>query len=229
MIDHDPTDAEPREHGALRDLRPTLLIADDDAIMRAALRSQLKDSFQIVAVGEDATEAIALAEQHQPDAALLDVEMPGGGARVAVPQIDACSPGTCIVILSGTSRTRSSSSSSTRARSPTSARASPPAGSPRPLPTRCWSRAARRRGPGDAAAVVAARPRPTARAHSPRIAAAGVRRTSPGLPARCPTAERSRCPRHPPRRTARCGRAITSTIQRPRPGSLRLLLPGRVT
>ena len=101
MIDYDPTDAAPREHGALRDLRPTLLIADDDAIMRAALRSQLKDSFQIVAVGEDATEAIALAEQHQPDAALLDVEMPGGGARVAVPQIDACSPGTCIVILSG--------------------------------------------------------------------------------------------------------------------------------
>ena len=69
--------------------------------MRTALSAQLKDAFRIVAVAEDASAAIALAEEHQPDAALLDVDMPNGGAREAVPQIAARSPGTSIVILSG--------------------------------------------------------------------------------------------------------------------------------
>lgn len=85
----------------LRDLRPSLVIADDNAVMRSLLGAQLRDSFRIVGVGNDTTEAITLAEQHQPAVLLLDVEMPGGGARAAVPEIDARSPSTCIVILSG--------------------------------------------------------------------------------------------------------------------------------
>lgn len=84
-----------------RDLRPSLLIADDDPVMRSALSAQLKDSFRVVAVAENATEAIELAEQHRPDAALIDVDMPDGGAREAVPQIARRSPDTRIVILSG--------------------------------------------------------------------------------------------------------------------------------
>ena len=92
---------QPAEPGDLPDPLPSLLIADDDAFMRSALSAQLKDSFRVVAVAADATQAIALAQEHQPDAALLDVDMPHGGAREAVPQIAACSPGTSIVILSG--------------------------------------------------------------------------------------------------------------------------------
>lgn len=83
------------------DLRPTLLIADDDAVVRAALSAQLAREFDVVAIAESAGDAIALAERHSPDAALLDVDMPGGGARAAVPQIAARSPETCMVILSG--------------------------------------------------------------------------------------------------------------------------------
>ena len=92
---------QPSEAGDLPDPRPSLLIADDDVFMRSALSAQLKDAFRIVAVAADAAEAIALAEEHQPDAALLDVDMPNGGAREAVPQIVARCPGTSIVILSG--------------------------------------------------------------------------------------------------------------------------------
>ena len=92
---------QPAEPGELPDSRPSLLIADDDAFMRSALSAQLKDSFRVVAVAADATQAIALAAEHQPDAALRDVDTPHGGAREAVPQIVACSPGTSIVILSG--------------------------------------------------------------------------------------------------------------------------------
>jgi two-component system nitrogen regulation response regulator GlnG len=83
------------------DARPTLLIADDDAVVRSALGAQLEGDFRVVAVAETVAEAVELAEHHQPDAALVDVEMPEGGAQAAVPQITARSPGTSIVILSG--------------------------------------------------------------------------------------------------------------------------------
>lgn len=81
-------------------LDPPLIIADDSPTVRAALTTHLRSDFQIVAVAEDATEAIAAAEEHQPDLALLDVEMPGGGAREAVGQIAKRSSRTTMVILS---------------------------------------------------------------------------------------------------------------------------------
>lgn len=68
--------------------------------MRSTLRAQLNGNFHVVAVAKDADEAIQLAEKHQPDAALIDVEMPTGGARMAVPQIVIRSPDTAMVILS---------------------------------------------------------------------------------------------------------------------------------
>jgi len=77
-------DAEPEDLDQgrdTRDHRPSLLIADDDAVFRSVLGFQLDGDFRVVAVAENAPDAIALAERHQPDAALLDVEMPGGGAR----------------------------------------------------------------------------------------------------------------------------------------------------
>lgn len=91
-------DMQPRSDG---DPRPTLLIADDDSVVRSVLNAQLAGDFRIVAIATDATEAVALAGEQRPDAALIDVEMPNGGAREAVPQIAARSPDTCIVILSG--------------------------------------------------------------------------------------------------------------------------------
>ena len=81
--------------------RPRLLIADDDPIVRSLLSTQLAGDFEICAVASDATEASELAEQHRPDAALVDVEMPGGGGLAAVRRISERSPDTCIVILSG--------------------------------------------------------------------------------------------------------------------------------
>jgi DNA-binding NarL/FixJ family response regulator len=85
---------------AVEDQRSSLLIADDDAVVRYRLTSALSKDFRIVAIAENATDAIALATEHQPDAALIDVQMPGGGARAAVPAIAAASPHTHMVILS---------------------------------------------------------------------------------------------------------------------------------
>jgi DNA-binding NarL/FixJ family response regulator len=81
--------------------QPTLLIADDDPVVRSTLSMQLAAHFEVIGVVEDANEAVRVASAAQPDLALLDVEMPGGGGIAAVTGIAAASPGTCMVILSG--------------------------------------------------------------------------------------------------------------------------------
>lgn len=86
------------------DTRPTLLIADDDPVVRAVLGNRLDLEFRVIGVAQDATEAIRLADEHRPDAALIDVAMPGGGACKAVPGIASCSPNTRQVILSSDER-----------------------------------------------------------------------------------------------------------------------------
>jgi DNA-binding NarL/FixJ family response regulator len=98
--------AEATQRGGDTDTRANLLIADDDMVCRMALSSQLGPWFHVVAVAESATEAIELAEKHRPDVALIDVQMPGGGAREAVPGIATSSPDTRIVVLSSDESTR---------------------------------------------------------------------------------------------------------------------------
>jgi DNA-binding NarL/FixJ family response regulator len=93
----DPTPA-PNSSDAGR--RPRLLIADDDAVVRSALSMQLASVFDLVTPACDAAEAVAFAAEHQPDVAIVDVEMPAGGGVEAARGIAACSPTTAIVALS---------------------------------------------------------------------------------------------------------------------------------
>jgi DNA-binding NarL/FixJ family response regulator len=79
--------------------RPRLLIADDEAVVRATLAAQLQGSFQIVGAEANADAAIETAARERPDAALIDVQMPGGGLH-ATKGIREVSPRTAIVILS---------------------------------------------------------------------------------------------------------------------------------
>ncbi len=80
--------------------RPRLLIADDDPVVRSVVSSQVANNFEIVGAAADTSEAIDLAREHHPDAALIDIDMPGGGGLEAVRQISVVSPATCMVILS---------------------------------------------------------------------------------------------------------------------------------
>ena len=56
---------------------PTILICDDEPILRELMRVSLGDRYSF-AEASDVTEAIELANSIKPDLVLLDVMMPGG-------------------------------------------------------------------------------------------------------------------------------------------------------
>jgi DNA-binding LytR/AlgR family response regulator len=58
---------------------PTALIAEDEAMLRAQLKARLADAWpelDIVAEAANGDEALALASEHAPDIAFLDIRMP---------------------------------------------------------------------------------------------------------------------------------------------------------
>ena len=76
-----------------------VVVADDHTRMRTRIRTALEGGgCEVCAEAATADEAVALAEQHQPDVALLDIHMPGGGIRAAR-EISRSHPGTAIVML----------------------------------------------------------------------------------------------------------------------------------
>jgi DNA-binding NarL/FixJ family response regulator len=80
--------------------RPRLIIADDDPVVRSTLDMSLGNAFDVVGVVSDSDEAIKLASESQPDAAIVDVDMPKGGGLRAVRGILDVAPDTAIVVLS---------------------------------------------------------------------------------------------------------------------------------
>ena len=79
-----------------------VLVADDEEAVRLAL-AELVDSdpdMDLVAQVSNTDEAITAALETQPDVALVDVKMPGGGGPRAAREIVAGCPGTRVVALS---------------------------------------------------------------------------------------------------------------------------------
>ena len=77
------------------------MIADDDPVVRSLLSASLGRTFNVVGVAADGDQAVEVARLRQPDAAVIDVEMPGGGGMRAVEGIVDVAPGTAILMLSG--------------------------------------------------------------------------------------------------------------------------------
>src|SRR5271156_691425 len=82
------------------DSLPRLMIADDDPVVQSMLDMSLGREFDVIALAVDGEEAVELAKISQPDAALVDVEMPEGGGLRAVRGIREVAPDTAIVVLS---------------------------------------------------------------------------------------------------------------------------------
>ncbi len=64
---------------SVNDRRIRVLLADDHQVVRRGIRDFLTESgdIEIVAEAENGDEAVRLIEQHHPDVAVLDVQMPG--------------------------------------------------------------------------------------------------------------------------------------------------------
>ena len=79
-----------------------LLIADDSTEMRRDLRMilALEKDIQVVAMARDGVEAVDLAAKHQPDVALMDLDMPKMNGLEAMRQIADRSPGTVCLVVS---------------------------------------------------------------------------------------------------------------------------------
>lgn len=78
-----------------------VLIADDNPEVRSILADVVATDarLKVVATAGDAAEAIALADRHRPDVALVDFRMPGGGPWAAQ-EIKRVSPETRVLALS---------------------------------------------------------------------------------------------------------------------------------
>lgn len=78
-----------------------VLIADDEAMMRAGVRAILESDPDIEVVFEaaDGHEAIAGAQRHRPDVAVLDIRMPRLDGLAAATEIAATVPATRVVML----------------------------------------------------------------------------------------------------------------------------------
>jgi len=78
-----------------------ILIADDHSVVRAGLRALLERQgrFRVVAEAATGEEAVAKAQESQPDVAVLDVRMPGVSGIEACRQIIESVPGCRVIML----------------------------------------------------------------------------------------------------------------------------------
>ncbi|WP_395107153.1 response regulator [Actinomadura sp. SCN-SB] len=78
-----------------------VLLADDEAMIRAGVRAILSadPGIEVVAEAGDGREAIDLALAHRPDVALLDIRMPRLDGLAAVPELRRLVPGTALIML----------------------------------------------------------------------------------------------------------------------------------
>jgi two-component system response regulator DesR len=84
-----------------------LLVADDQALIRSALVAllSLDDGFEVVADVGRGDEVVAAVLEHQPDVALLDIEMPGLDGLAAAAAIATQAPACRVLILTTFGRT----------------------------------------------------------------------------------------------------------------------------
>ncbi|MFI5122506.1 MAG: response regulator [Vicinamibacteria bacterium] len=78
-----------------------IVLADDHAVVRSALRLLLdaEDELEVVAEAGDIVSAVRYVRGHKPDVLILDLNMPGGPSIGAVPELREASPETGIVVL----------------------------------------------------------------------------------------------------------------------------------
>jgi two-component system OmpR family response regulator len=81
----------------------SVLIADDDTLVRTVLRLALTQAGYDVTEAANAVEAVAFARSHRPDLLVLDINMPGGLVGDTLSAVRAGDPDLPVLLLSGES------------------------------------------------------------------------------------------------------------------------------
>jgi two-component system response regulator DesR len=78
-----------------------VLIAEDQAMVRGALASllALENDIEVVCQVSSGADVVAAADEHRPDVALLDIEMPGMTGLEAAEQLRRTAPAVRVLIL----------------------------------------------------------------------------------------------------------------------------------
>ena len=78
-----------------------VLLADDEAMIRAGVRAivQSDPEIEVVAEAADGREAVELVLSHRPDVALLDIRMPRMDGLAATAELRRVAPDTKVIIL----------------------------------------------------------------------------------------------------------------------------------
>ncbi len=81
----------------------SVLIADDESIIRKGLKSFVKKhgEFDVVAMAEDGQEALALSEELHPDVCLVDINMPFMNGLDFIERLTKISPDSICVVITG--------------------------------------------------------------------------------------------------------------------------------
>ncbi|HEX5955897.1 MAG TPA: response regulator transcription factor [Solirubrobacterales bacterium] len=79
----------------------SIVLADDHAVVRSALRLLLEaePDLEVVAEAGDIESTVRYVRGHKPDVLVLDLNMPSGRSLGAVPEMLEASPGTSVVVL----------------------------------------------------------------------------------------------------------------------------------
>ena len=66
---------------------PSVVIIDDHGIFRSGVKAELEAKVEVLGEAASVEEAVRAIAEHEPDVALLDVHMPGGGGVEVIEQV----------------------------------------------------------------------------------------------------------------------------------------------
>lgn len=83
------------------DEQPSILIVDDDDVLRERMGRAFAERGWEVSLARDFASALGLARADSPQFALVDLKMPGRSGLELVRELKACDPTTNVVVLTG--------------------------------------------------------------------------------------------------------------------------------
>jgi two-component system response regulator DegU len=91
-----------RRHREAKKMTTKIIIIDDHQLFREGVKRILdfEKSFEVVAEGEDGTQAVQLVEEYRPDVVIMDINMPHMNGVDATRELIERFPDTHVIILS---------------------------------------------------------------------------------------------------------------------------------